>query len=157
VVPAVVACWFWLNSGDLLWVDWLIVWQLGIVAVGYWALALMAVQERGRFRDAHPAAVVRLVQRLGWRAVLAAVLLAVVVVGHCLLVLDTLEELRGLRGWLQLVGCWAGQFFWMVLLLRWLGVSSYRARKQRRDTKPSARPKPAPQRDAQRGDVVEYC
>jgi len=152
VVPAVAAGWFWLNSGDLLWVDWLIVWQLGIVAVGYWALALMAVQERGRFRDAQPAAVVRLVKRLGYRAMLAAVLIAVVVVGHGLLVLDTLEELRGLRGWLQLVGCFAGQFFWMVLLLRWLGVSSYRARQQRRDAMPLARPEPGARRD----EAVQY-
>jgi hypothetical protein len=151
VVPAVVALWFWLNSGDFTWVDWSIVAELGILGVGYWALTLMAVQERGRFRDANPAAVVRLVARLGWRVLLAALLLAVVVIGHGLLAIAAVEELhRGPRGWMLLVGCFAGQFFWMVLLLRWLGVSSYRASKRRGDHQ-DAKPAPTSQSHSRRG------
>jgi hypothetical protein len=130
VVPAAVVFYFWLNSGDLLWVDWAIVWELGMLTVGYWTLTLLAVEDRGRFRDANPTAVGRLVHRLGYRAWVVA-LLAVVVVGHGLLALDALAELhRGVNGWLLLVGCLSMQFFWMVLLLRWLGASRYRAGKR---------------------------
>lgn len=147
ILPALVGFWFWVNSGDLLLVDWLILWELGIVAMGYWILAMLAVQETGRLRDVNPLAVLKLVYRQGYRPVLATVLMGAALVGHGLLVLEALEELhRSPRGWLMLVGSWGGTFFWVILLLRWLGVSLYRVRKaarQRRDQTPSAGNEPA--------------
>jgi hypothetical protein len=131
IVPAAVAFYFWQESGDLEMVDWLILIQLSVVAAGYWALVMLAIQQNYAFLDANPIAVLRLIHRLGYPVLLTALLVALVVVGHGLLMLDALEELhRSLGGWLQLVGGWAGLLFCLILLLRWFGVSSYRARKE---------------------------
>jgi len=128
ILPAVVAFSFWLDSGDFQLPDWLIVWELGILAVGYWFLALLAVQERGRYSDASPVAIVKLVLCLGYRVLLAALLVAVIVVGHGMLMFGALEEMhRSLGGWFSMGWCWAGQLFWLLLVLRWLGVSRFHA------------------------------
>jgi hypothetical protein len=130
VVPVVVAWFFWLNSGDLEVIDWLILWELAFVAVVSWVLTLLATTESGRLRDANPLAVIDLVKRLGYRVVLAAVLMSLTLVGHGWLTLDALERLhRGAGGWMVLLGCSVVQLFWLVFLLRWLGVSSYRQQK----------------------------
>lgn len=50
IVPTVAAILFWLEGGDFEAVDWFIVLELDTVAVAYWALALLAVQETGQFR-----------------------------------------------------------------------------------------------------------
>jgi hypothetical protein len=129
IVPALVAFWFWVESGDFELVDWLIVWELGLVAIGYWVLALLSVQQSRRWRDANPVAIVKLVKRLGYRPVVAAALVSITVVGYGLLMFDALEELhRSLGGWLLMTWYWGGQLFLLLLLLRWLGVSIFRAR-----------------------------
>jgi hypothetical protein len=130
VVPAVVAWFFWLYSGDLEVVDRLILSQLGLVAVAVWVLALLAITESNRFRDANPLAVLALVRRIGYRAPLCAVLIGLAAVGQGVLMFAGLEKLHhGIGGWAILTGCWIGQLFWTVFLLRWLGVSAFRARK----------------------------
>jgi hypothetical protein len=123
VVPTVLAAWFWLNSGDLEAIDRLIIFELGVVAAAYGALSLMAVQQAGRYRDAGPAGVIRLIQRDGWRVIVASLGMAVIVVCCVLLMFDSLEELhRGLRGWVDLLGCWMGMLFALLFVLRWLGL-----------------------------------
>jgi hypothetical protein len=140
-VLAAVAFFFWLNSGDFQWVDWLIVWELGLVAVGYWALVLMALMEGGRFRDASPVAVFWLVRDGGYRVPLAALGIAAVVVGHGLLALGAIEEMhRGPGGYLLLILCWASQLFWLLFVLRWLGVRRFHTCKARKPDQASAVP-----------------
>jgi hypothetical protein len=138
VVPLAVAFVFWLNSGELELVDRLILWELGLVAAAYWALALLAMWEGERFRDANPLAVWRLIRREGYRVPLAALLAAVVVVGHGRACLGVLEELQQepASAWLTLFVCWAGLMFWLMALLRWLGVSRFRTWKRRRKQNP---------------------
>jgi hypothetical protein len=69
VVPAAVGFFYWLDCGDPDILDWLIVAELGILAVGYWLLLLLVVNRRDRLRDANPARVADLVDRLGHRLV----------------------------------------------------------------------------------------
>jgi hypothetical protein len=157
VVFAAVAFFFWLDSGDFDFVDCVILWELGLAAVGYWALALMAMWEGERFRDANPLAVVRLVQAEGRRVPAAALLMALVVVSHGLVAVAAVETLHhNVGGWFLLIGCWAGQLFWLLFLLRWLGVSRFRALKARQraaEAAEAAQPLPtvlpAPARDRQ--------
>jgi hypothetical protein len=135
IVPAAVAFFFWLNSGDFETVDWLIVWELGVLSVGYWFLALMAVRERNAYGDACPSGVAHLLRRLGYRMLAAALLVAVVMVGHGILMFGALESMhQGARGWFFMVLLWAALLFWLVLLLRWFGVSSYRAARNMKTT-----------------------
>jgi hypothetical protein len=147
VVPLVVAFLFWLNGGDLEWVDWLILWELGLAAAAYWALTLLAVDQSGRLRDANPIAVVRLVNRFGWRGWLVVVLAAVGVAGCYYFTLGSLEALhRGAEGFFGLVWWgFVGQA-WIVFLLRWLGVSQFRAKEKRKRERatPDEKPPPAP-------------
>jgi hypothetical protein len=132
IVPVAVAIYFWQESGDLEVVDWLILLQLSTVAAGYWALVMLAIQQKYAFLDANPVAVFKLVQRQGYRVLLTALFVAAAVVGHSLLALDALEQLhRGLHGWVQLVSAWIGLLFCLILALRWFGVSCYWARKGR--------------------------
>src|SRR5204862_8296232 len=70
VAPVAVGVYFWLNSADLKFVDWLILGELGFVAAGWWLLTLMAVAENDRFRDVTPAAILAVVQRFGRRRAL---------------------------------------------------------------------------------------
>lgn len=85
---------YWLYGGDLGRLDWLILAELGAVAVAWWIFAVAAAGERERFRDANPVTVARLVYRLGYGGlvVLAA---GAVAVGHGWLVVAALEALNG--------------------------------------------------------------
>jgi hypothetical protein len=154
VVPAVVALLFWIHAGDLTWVDEAILWELGAVAVGCWVLALLAVGEKGRLRDANPLAVARLVGRLGWRGGLAVALIVAGVVVQFRLMLGSLEDVHeSPGGWLALVAWGVAGSAWVVFLLRWFGVSRYhrygrpeRAEKRPRPEKQKRLPSPRPKR-----------
>jgi hypothetical protein len=147
MVLAIAAFLFWLNSGDLAIVDHLILWELEIVAVGYWALAMMAVWESERFRAANPVAVAELVKNSGYCVPLTALLAALVVVSHSLLMVGAVQELhRSALGWFWLVGLWVSQLCGLLFLLRWLGVSRFRAWKAQqrsREVAESAEEEPA--------------
>jgi hypothetical protein len=128
MVPTIVAVWFWLDSGDFEWADWLIGWELCILAIGYWTLALLALQTRGCYRDANPAAIFNLVRRLGYRVVLAALLISIIVTAHGFLILGAVQQMHeGPGGWFSMLLCWVGLLFFIVLLLRWLGVTTFQA------------------------------
>jgi hypothetical protein len=134
VVPVAAAFLFWLHSGDLEWVDHLILWELGLVAVGCWVLAVLAVQQNGRLRDANPFAVARLARQLGRRGWLAVTLITLCVLLHLRLALGALEDLHhGLLGLMLLT--WWGFWWsaWVVFLLRWYGLSRFWAAKGAED------------------------
>jgi hypothetical protein len=123
VVPAAGALLFWLHCGDPALVDWLILAELGLFAVGYWLLAVVAVQRRDRLRDANPVAVARLVGDLGPLVLLAVLAAAVVVLAHGLLAFAALGELHRepLAGLLSLVVCWVSGLFLATCWFRLLG------------------------------------
>jgi hypothetical protein len=127
VIPAGLGFYFWFNSGELEFFDWSILFELGIISVGYWALLMMVIQERDNYRDLKPMEVGRFVRRVGYRTPMVAVLLALSILGHGLIINWALESLhRGPGAWLVLVCTWMAHLSWMVFLLRWLGVSTFR-------------------------------
>ena len=118
-------------GGELTWVDRLILWELGFVAVVSWELALLAVTESGRLRDANPVSQARLAASLGWPGRLTVVLAAAGVLLHLHLALGAMEDLHdGPAGWWELGwwGFWGAA--WVVFLLRWFGLSQFRARER---------------------------
>jgi hypothetical protein len=129
VVPAGAGFWYWLHCGDPEALDWLILAELVAVTVGYWLLALLAVSQKGRLRDANPASVADLAFRLGYRAPAATLLATGLVIGHGLPALAAVEEIQhgGGAGWLVLGGCWASGLFWATFLLRLLAVWGHAA------------------------------
>jgi hypothetical protein len=125
VVPALGLC-LLLFSAEPQGLDWLVLWGLGIVAVAYWALAVLAVLQTDSLRDLHPRSVLRVTRQLGFRAPLTAVLIALAVVGPALQTLRYLERPQfGVGVWLLLVLSWTGQTSWTVLCLRWFGVRRF--------------------------------
>jgi hypothetical protein len=130
IVPAGVAFFFWLYSGDLQLVDVMILGELCFVAAAWWVLALLAVQQKDRFRDANPVAIIHFVHRHGWRPAVAALAIALAMIALGAQGLRAMEALHeGLHGWLGLVLCWGSLFFWVLFILRWLGVSQFHAKK----------------------------
>jgi hypothetical protein len=130
VVPAAVAAAYWMQCGDPGLVDGLILAELAVLTVGYLLLALAAVSERGRLRDANPLSVIDLAHRLGWRAAAVALAGTVLALAHGLLAVVAAENLHreALVGLLLLAACWASGMFWATALFRLLGVWCYRSR-----------------------------
>lgn len=121
---------YWQRSGDSLW-DKLVLFELCVVAVSYFILALAAVTDRGRLRDLNPLAVADLAHRLGRRPA-AVVAAAVGASALGLFMLAGVAEVhRGtLRGWLMLTGGWFVGVFAGTFFARLLGVWCYRTRPQ---------------------------
>ena len=102
---------------------------MGVLAVGYWLFVLVAVNRGGRVRDARPARAYEVMSGLGWRAGLAAVVAAALMLGHgwwALRVVQELHEHVG-KGLLALAGCWASGMLLGTCLFWRLGVWCRRA------------------------------
>jgi hypothetical protein len=121
---------YWLNSdaGPL---DWLIIGELGTVAIAYQMLALMAVTDRGRLRDVSPLAIADLVHRIGWRPLIVVLVGAAVLLAHAILLGAGISVWRPepLHGWLMVAGSWIGGVFCGTFFFRLFGIWCYRSRK----------------------------
>jgi hypothetical protein len=124
LVPIVVGVIFWLNSGDLVLVDWLILWELATLAVAHWVLALAACQVGGRPWDAGPAGIARLVGRLGLKKSVGVFVAASPAAGCALLGLSMLEN-PATRTWVLVPLYWVGGLSGLIFLLRWLGLACF--------------------------------
>jgi hypothetical protein len=124
VVLAGVALAYWIHCGRPALVDWFILAELGVLAVGYWLLAVLAVRQKDRLLDANPARVAELVERLGWQVVLAVVLAAAWAVAAVVVVFLGVTELHRhvMEGGLVLFAAWGGGLFGATFLFRLLGV-----------------------------------
>lgn len=131
IAPAALAVWFWLHSGDMKVIDWLIVAQLGIVAAGYWLLALVEISMSRWPRLPNPNRVAELALQLGWRT-FAAIGTATALAGiHAWvlywallhLLVEPGRAIPALLGWgvsvlvtgslfMRLVGCWCRAVKW---------------------------------------------
>jgi hypothetical protein len=128
VLPAAIAPLYWLYVGEMTTLDWIILYELGFFAVGYWLLAILAVSRSDRVSDLAPLRVLKLAERLGYRAWVAAFLASVIGVGHVVLVLRTLPLLHAnAAAGLLLVFVWGGTLFLATFLFRLVGVWCYRA------------------------------
>lgn len=82
VVFAAAGLMYWLSCGDPAVVDWLILTELGLVAVAYQIYALLALNDRGRLRDLNPVAVADLAHRLSWRGLGGVLAAAALLLAH---------------------------------------------------------------------------
>ena len=130
VIFAAVAAIYWMRCGDPTLVDWLILAELGILAVGYMLLVLAAFSERGRWRDINPIHVIDLAHRLHYRAALATLFGSALSVGHGALAVFAAVEMHRIAivGVLLLAGCTLSGMFWAAFLFRLLGLWCYRSR-----------------------------
>jgi hypothetical protein len=123
-VLAGVAFWYWLYGGDLTVLDWVILVELTVLAVGYWFLVVTAASEGGRLRDANPVRVARLVHRLGRRTTVPVLVAPLLMIGHGLAAVRAGQWLH-VAGPFALPGlacAWAGALFWATFFFRLLGV-----------------------------------
>jgi hypothetical protein len=91
-------------------------------------LSVVAITESNRFRDANPVAVLRLVDRLGYRAAVPVLLAPAILLAHLYAGFSALMQLhRQFVGWMLLACCWGSVLFWGTFLFRLLGVWCYRA------------------------------
>src|SRR6185437_14260155 len=128
IVLVALAGYYWLYGGDLTRLDWLIVAELGTLAIAYWMLAIVATNESNRLRDANPLRVAQLIYRLRYRAIVPVLVVPALVFVHGLVALFALAELHRptILGWPMLLAFWCSALFWATFLLRWLGVWCYR-------------------------------
>jgi hypothetical protein len=121
---------YWLNCGDPGLLDCLILAELGAVAVAYWIYALLAVHDRGRFRDLNPLAVADLAHRMGWAALAVVLAAALLLLGHGLLLIAGVDWVHGspLTGLLTLAAGWMSGLFWGAFFCQLLGGWCRRSR-----------------------------
>jgi len=129
VVPAASSLLYWVYCGDLDLLDGLILAELGVVAIGYWLLVLLAVSQRGRLMDASPLRVAALVQRVGHRLVAGALVASAVLLAHAWLALVAAAGLHRdmAAGWLLLFACWLSGMISAAFLFRMLGGWCHRS------------------------------
>jgi hypothetical protein len=130
VVFAVVGSLYWLNGGEMALVDYLILAELGGVAVAYLIFALLALTDRGWLRGLNPLAVVDLAHRMGYRALVVALAAGLVLLAHGWALLAGVAALHeeALRGCVLLAGGWVSGVFWSTFFCRLLGIWCHRAR-----------------------------
>jgi hypothetical protein len=121
---AIIAFFYWLHCGDPTFLDWLILSELSIVAVGYWVLCLLALARRGRLLDLSPVHVSEAVQWLGRRTFVGAGIASVLVIVHGVWGLTAIRTLHQdfANGWLLLAACCFSGLFWLTFFFRLLGV-----------------------------------
>jgi hypothetical protein len=129
VVLIVLAAYYWLNAGDLTGLDWLILGELGMLAFAYWLLSVVAITESNRFRDANPVAVLRLIDRLGFRAAVPVLLAPAVLLADLYAGFAALMQFHRHTsiGFFLLACCWGSALFFVTFLFRLLGVWCYRS------------------------------
>jgi hypothetical protein len=130
---------YWIHAGELMFLDWLILIELNVLAVSIWFLLLLAAHQQGRLRDANPLRVLELIRRLGHRLVAWAVFAAVMVLGHGWLASVALEKLHRdvATGGSLLFLAWISGLLFAGFLFRWVGVWIYwdRVRSKQRPLK----------------------
>ncbi len=127
---AAVAAVYWMQCGDPTLVDWLILAELALVAVGYLLSALAAFSERGRWRDINAIHVIDVAHRLHYRAAVVTLVGSVLAVAHGALAVFAAEEMHrtAIVGILLFMACCLSGMFWAAFLFRLLGLWCYWSR-----------------------------
>jgi hypothetical protein len=126
-ILALAAC-YWLYSGELTWVDTLILSELIIAALTYWMFALLAVTADNSVRSLTPTGIGGLLRRLGRRVSLLAAGVALIgIVPVCGLSAGALAAFSESGNWLLVPIISLGSQVFLALFVRWLGVECFLA------------------------------
>jgi hypothetical protein len=115
---------YWLRCGDPGFLDYLILTELGVVTLAYWAFALLSLTDRGRLRDLNSVAIADLVHRLGWRAPAVVIAAALLLLAHglALMVGVATVHTKPAEGLSILTAAWLSGIYWSTFFCRLLGV-----------------------------------
>jgi hypothetical protein len=122
VILAGLALWFWLHTGQMQIVDWLILGELSFVLSGYWLFALAEVCLSRWPRPANPIGVARLIHQLGPRSLVAAALAWGLAVLFVAFLERALQHVEGQLELLKILSYGVLCIFWGSILLRLTGM-----------------------------------
>jgi hypothetical protein len=128
VLFAAAGLFYWIRCGEMQILDWVIVAEAVSLTAGYWLFTVLSVSQEDRFSDLHPARVFELFDRLGYKALIACVLVSAIAIVHGRLLLFALHEMdkEGGAALLHLFGGWVSCLAWMTFLFRLVGLWYYR-------------------------------
>jgi hypothetical protein len=124
---------YWFECGEAGVIDWMIMIELGIVAIGYHLLVLLSLTDRGRLRDLNPLAVADLAQRLGRDALIVIGGGAALLLGHAVLLVTGVATMHTTPplGWSLLAGGWLSAVFCSTFFCRLFGIWCHHSRRPR--------------------------
>jgi hypothetical protein len=125
VVLLAAAVLFWVHAGPLEWLDKLLLWQLWLCAGVGWVYLLLAVDGRGRLRDAQAGAVAPLLRRQGWPGLVFPVLggVSLTVFAYLSISVWVVNFDAGMQAFMLQFLLWCAGFFLWTFLLRWYGMT----------------------------------
>ncbi len=123
-LPAVV---YWINCGEVDWIDRFLFVDLAIVGIAYAQLALVASLLHETLAAANPVMVLRSIYRLGWDylgpCVISGVIFMTAVSAWSMVLQHSPSLLLGLIG---LWACWVGTLYAAMVVFRTLGTLYYK-------------------------------
>jgi hypothetical protein len=125
---------YWLNCGELMFVDWTILTELGFAGLGWWLFALLLSNAaESSFYVPFPGEVWRTALRLRGKALELVLLATAVFASHLLLAVFALSRLHTdpVIAFLLLCVFWASGLFCTAFTLRRLGLAYYRLSHER--------------------------
>jgi len=117
------ATFYWVYCGEMEFLDWLILAQVGILATGYFLFALLALTRSKHLYDVNPLRIARLVHALGYRSAVAVLLASWLAYEHGRLILFAVGEAHedAFAGWFLLMMYWLSALASFAFLLRLVG------------------------------------
>ena len=146
--PAVlfgIALEYWIYSGDLSPMDWLIVSELGIAGVGWCMISLLLAAADETIRVPTPAQVLKVALRMRWKTVELTLLATAVLLGHFAAAICGIAQLHAnpVSAVPLLWLCWTSGLYLATFTFRRLGLTYYRLMKERHRAAENAIQRPA--------------
>jgi len=132
-----IAAEYWVEAGQLDAIDAVILFELMMVATGWWFFSFVSVSRNHRWADLHPRVVLQRAYQLGYRALVAVGLVCGFALFHGFFAVVGLASHGTGADLVLLMFCSISFLFWMTFLLRWVGVSIHKSQpKMAREKKP---------------------
>lgn len=126
---------YWLYSGDLTVIDWLILGELCFAAVGWWLIAILLTNAKTEIRVPTPAQVARTALGMGWKSIEMTLLAATVFLAHLAAGVQGIGHLHDQPLFSFALLCVAATtgLYMTAFTFRRLGLAYYRVERDRRD------------------------
>jgi hypothetical protein len=133
---------YWLYSGDLTVIDWVILAELGFAGVGWWLIAILLINADGTVRVPTPRQVMRAALAMRWKTVELALLATGVFLAHLFAAIYGIGHLhdRPLVAFALLCTAATTGLYLTAFTFRRLGLTYYHFERQRRAASPTAAP-----------------